>query len=374
MGNPRTATATCRWPLLLLLAVATILSGLPPLVNPVYADEDDLANMVQVPSRVRIRHGQTELMLSQAGVHNAGIATAQPRSASTSITVGGYGEVLDAATLTDLTSRYRTAMTQEVAAHAKATASRAEYMRVRALYRDRQNMSAAQLQSAQSASQADSAALSAAQSSLSALGATISQAWGPVLAAAVMHDTALMKAVVSRREDLVSVTLPPGIVPESAAPTVRAQLPGGSLIELKFISRGTTVDPRVQGLRYYYSAAAAPGLLSGMTLPITLESTAGTHSEVLIPDSAVVWLQGQPWIYRLVDQSEPSADSGSNAGAGPRHGVTQTFARVPIRPSRQTEDGYVVADVASGSRIVVHGAQLLLSEEFRAQVQSQDND
>src|SRR6185312_12315874 len=185
----RLIAAAARRAMLLLVMIASLATtplGLRALIGPVHADEDDLSNLVQVPSRVRIRHGQTELVLSEAGVRNAAIATAAPESASAPSTVQAYGEVLDAAMLTDLANRYRAATTQVAAARARANASRAEYMRVRALYRDRQNMSAAQLQSAQSASLADAATLSAAQSNLSALGATISQGWGPVIATAVM--------------------------------------------------------------------------------------------------------------------------------------------------------------------------------------------
>ena len=69
-----------------------------------------------------------------------------------------------------------------------------------------------------------------------------------------------------------------------------------------------------------------------------------------MPASAVVWLQGQAWVYRRT---------------GP-----ETFTRVTIATDLPAPGGgYFTNDVAEDAEIVMHGAQLLLSEEFRAQIQ-----
>lgn len=58
-----------------------------------------------------------------------------------------------------------------------------------------------------------------------------------------------------------------------------------------------------------------------------------------IPESAVVWLDGKPWVY--VEQA-------------PGH-----FVRRELEASR----------IAPNARVVITGAQMLLSQEFRAQIQ-----
>lgn len=58
-----------------------------------------------------------------------------------------------------------------------------------------------------------------------------------------------------------------------------------------------------------------------------------------IPESAVVWLDGKPWIY--VEEA-------------PGHFVRREFEASRIAPD---------------ARVVISGAQMLLSQEFRAQIQ-----
>lgn len=360
-----------------LVVLPSILHGsaaLHALVPAAHADEDDeeAANRLQAPSRVRIVNGETELVLSPAAVRNAGIATARPGAVPAAGSMQAYGEVLSPATLTDLASRYRSAAAQVEAARARASASRAALTRAQSLYRDRQNMSAAQLQSAQSAQESDEASLDAAQSSRAALAATVTQSWGPVLAGAITQDSALLRDLIARRNYLLAVTLPPGIVPAGSPPVASARLPSGTSIALKFISPGTTADAQVQGLRYYYEAAATRGLLAGLNLPVTLETPGGVRGELVVPESAVVWLAGKPWVYRLISTA---ASDAPGRPANPSVRGAAVFVRESISPERQTtEGGYVVPGLPADTLIVVRGAQLLLSEEFRAQVEAQDND
>lgn len=72
----------------------------------------------------------------------------------------------------------------------------------------------------------------------------------------------------------------------------------------------------------------------------------------VIPADAIVWWQDRAWIYR---RSSPDA-----------------FTRVPISTNQPASGGYVVPDLPPGSEIVTRGAQLLLSEEFRAQLRVGD--
>lgn len=340
-------------------------------------DEDEAANRVQAPSRVRIVNGRTELVLSVAAERNAGIATAHPTAAPEQAMTEVYGEVLDPSMLTTVASRYRNTASQVTSAQARARASRAAFARVQSLYRDRQNMSAAQLQAAQSAYEIDEASLAAAQSSLSALDASVAQSWGPVLARAITHESSLLKDLIAGRDYLLTITLPPGVAPEKPPSVASAQLPGGVSIALKLVSPATTANPQVQGLRYYYEAQAARGLLAGLNVRVTLETPGQARGELIVPESAVVWLEGRPWIYQLVAAapSSTSSTSAHSAEASSRRRASVIFLRESIAPERQTADrGYVVAGLAPGTEIVVRGAQLLLSEEFRAQVESQDED
>jgi hypothetical protein len=373
LSGPTLLAVGLALPLPALLTVLNLAMSPHAVIAASYADEDEdeAKNRIQVPSRLRIVNGQAELLLSRAAERNAGIATAPigPRIGPGS--VQAYGEVLDAAPLTELASRYQSAAAQLAAAHAKLTASQAELARARALYQDRQNVSAAQVQSAQSSAQSDQAALDAARASLTALSAAIAQGWGPVLAGAVMHDNALLRSISRRSAYLIAVTLPAGAAPASAAATASARLPTGDSIALQRVSASTSANPQLQGLRYYYRATATAGLIAGLNLPVTLAGGAATPAGLTVPESAVVWLQGRPWIYRLLPAPAAAAHAGS-AGPAASAAAPRTFIREAIAPSGQASDGgYVVPTLPPDAQVVVQGAQLLLSEEYRAQVESQ---
>jgi hypothetical protein len=367
-GRRRSLLAILALSLGILLAAGEARVALHALIGTSRADEDDeeTESRVQAPSRVRVENGHIELVLSPAAVRNGGIVTARPGPATGRPDVQAYGEVIDAATLSDLASRYRNAAAQLTAAQARVSASRAALSRARALYRDRQNFSAAQLEAAESTAQTDEAELGAAQSSLRALGAMLSQSWGPVLASEMTRDGALLESLLARHEYLIAVTLPPGLAPARAPQTADSRLPSGASLALTLVSPAASANPLVQGLRYFYRTPAAAGLAAGLNLPVVLAGSTDAQAAFIVPESAVVWLQGRPWVYRLA--RPPGATSPGRSG--PR-----VFVRDLIDPGRQRSDGgYVVLGLAPDAQIVVRGAQLLLSEEFRAQVESQASD
>jgi hypothetical protein len=78
----------------------------------------------------------------------------------------------------------------------------------------------------------------------------------------------------------------------------------------------------------------------------------------IVPNSAIVWWAGRAWVYRKLSDT--------------------TFSRYAIPTDMPAENGqgYVVpaTTFAPGEEIVVAASQLLLSEEFRAQIQVEGDD
>lgn len=122
--------------------------------------------------------------------------------------------------------------------------------------------------------------------------------------------------------------------------------------EVQFVSVATQTDPKTQGLSFYYTAAADRGLLPGMSVLAFLPARPGFEA-LEIPPSALVWLSGSAWVY---------------LGTG-----TETFSRHPIPTDAPLPDGGFAVPVGTFPRprpeLVLKGAQVLLSEEFRAQIQ-----
>ena len=232
---------------------------------------------------------------------------------------------------------------------AKLGASRPAFERAQALYRGGQVVSQATLQVAEATFRADEAAVASAESQISTLTATVQQEWGPAIGKALVDRSPLLTRLIGRQDFLLQVTLPPGISLATPPSSADVQTATGSQAAIKFVSPATRTDPKIQGLSFFYLAPADSGVLPGMNLLAFLPSGSPVDG-VAIPSSAIVWWQDRAWVYRRT--------------------APDKFARKEIMTDLpDSGGGYIVRNVPKNTFIVTSGAQMLLSEEFRAQIQ-----
>jgi hypothetical protein len=340
--------------LLLLGGAGWILYG-PAIESRGEDDEDEAQGTVSPPPRVTVQSGVTVLTLNAATQRNGGIETSPPEPAPALGYLVAYGTVLDAASLTDLENSYLDAKTKVQTADARLAVSGAAFERAQMLHSDPPAISTAQLESARGTYQVDQAALVSAQSRLTTLAASALQAWGSVIGQALIDQKPLVTSLVDRRDYLIKVTLSPGLGMPAPPEMATAKLGEGADIQLRFVSAATATEPKLQGASYFYISAAQSGLLPGLNVIVSLPR-AQEPKGVVVPESAVVWLQGKAWVYLRT---------------GP-----ETFVRRQVTPDLPGPGGgYIVSGLAIDTQVAVRGAQMLLSEEFRAQVRGdQDPD
>ena len=180
------------------------------------------------------------------------------------------------------------------------------------------------------------------------LAATAAQTFGPVVGKALLDGSPLIKRLIERQGLLLQVTLPPGASVPVPPQDATVQVEGRPPAPVSFVSPAPRTDPRLQGVSFLYLAPASSGVLPDMNVLVSLPS-GPLRKGVALPVSAVVWWQGQAWIYR-------------EAAEG-------TFVRTQVPTSLPAPGGgYVVANLPRGAQVVTRGAQALLSEEFRAQL------
>lgn len=331
-----------------ILLVALGVSALHLVTNQSRADEDgDESETISVPSRVSVQGGLNVLTLDAAARENAGIETAPLKAASEPKETTAYATVFDAAQLTQLRNAYLSAKMQVETARAKLSVSRAAFERADSLHANLA-VSLAALQTAHGNFGVDQAALGTAQSSLATAAANAQQTFGSALGKAIVDGAPLVEDLIARRTYLVKVTLPPGAIVPKPPTAMSARFGNGHKVQLDFISLGTATDPKIQGTSYFYRVAAESGLLPRMNGVVSLPGETIARG-LLVPQSAVVWMEGKAWVYL-------------------RTGVN-TFVRREIAAHTPAADGsYIVTDISPNARIVIRGGQMLLSEEFRAQV------
>jgi hypothetical protein len=303
---------------------------------------------VQAPQRVSMQNGASVITLDGETQRRSGIETAAPAPAPYREQVRAYAAVLDLAPLTDLSNSYMNAKAQLDTARAKLAASDAAFERAARLYAD-QHMSPAQLQTAEVAFRIDQATLAAARSQLRTLAASAQQQWGPVLAKSLTEGSPMVTRLIERQDFLLQVSLAPGVSLATPPRTATIQTGADARSTIAFVSPATRTDPKIQGVSFFYTASAESGVLPGMNLLAFLPS-GRTVEGVIIPESAIVWWQDRAWVYRRTG--------------------TNSFTRIEIETNLPVPGGgYVVKEAANKTEIVTQGAQLLLSEEFRSQIQ-----
>lgn len=278
-------------------------------------------------------NGETYLKLDAAEQRQAGLSFAALEKMQRAPEVRGYGRVLDPASLA-------TGLGEIGAAQAQLEASAKEFQRLKVLHEQDQNASTRVLEAAQAAVKRDQIQHEAAQVRFAA-------AWGRALAE-LPNLNGVASALVAQQVALVRVDVPPGD-PIPGSPTgARVALMTGpdSLWPADLLGVAPAVDIQTQGSGFLFLVKTNvlrpnAAVLAWLSLPGELEAG------VLIPRSAIVRHEGEAFVY---------VQTGD-----------ETFARHELELEHPLEQGWFTAspELPPGTKIVITGAQQLLSEELK---------
>jgi hypothetical protein len=259
--------------------------------------------------------------------------------------------VLQLQPLLDLKAGYNAASTDLVKAHATARASLSEYERLRQLNLDGKNASDKAVETARAVSESDAALSINSEQSLVTLKTSSRLRWGPMVAGWLEQGSPQLDALFAQRMFLLQVTS----ANSSAIPPRQAevQYTDGTHSLAHLVSVLPQLDPRLQAPSLLYIVVAHPGLIPGINLRVFLPS-GSTQNGVIVPLTAVVWWQGTAWCY--IEESPGK------------------FARRAVSTSNPVTNGWFVTEgMDANTRVVTTGAQTLLSEEFRSQIQADED-
>lgn len=340
---------------LILVLLAAIAAAIAWRFAAVHADSDDDEGVtsVQAQNHTTQVDGHTVLTFDPQAQRTNGIVVSVLKAARRSAETPAAATVLDLQPLLDLQSKYTAAETALAQARAAAQASQAESKRLEGLNRSAGNVSQKSIEAAQATASSDAAALAGAQQSLTALRASARLRWSATLANWIENGSPQFTALLAQRAYLLQVTATrPGGWSAPARATL--QLPDGAHLAAQRIAALPQVDPRLQAPAYLYLVRAHAGLGPGLNLPVSLPA-GPLENGVIVPQNAVVWVQGGSWCYV---ETAPGK-----------------FTRTAVSTANPAPGGWFIAGtIAPGARVVTGGAQTLLSEEFRSQIQSEDDD
>jgi hypothetical protein len=314
------------------------------------AQEAERERPVKPPQRISFEGSETVITLDAAAQEQSGLRTATLQQTQYHEQLRAYATVLDLQPLVDLDNSYALAKAQLKSAQAKLDASSAEFDRDSKLFKTQTSViTMEKLQAVEATFHVDEAALASAEAQLRTIDETAEQTWGPVLGRQLGEENPMFARLVRRQDYLLQVTLPPGVLVTTPPSTAVIQLENGQREDIDLISPTTKTNVSIQGMSFFYKVAASSDLLPNMNVLAFLPLAASVEG-VVVPGPAVVWWQGRGWVYVRTGAS--------------------TFARRAIATDYPLpEGGFLVRTLSSGTEVVVQGAQMLLSEEFRAQIQ-----
>lgn len=268
--------------------------------------------------------------LSEEQQKNAAIKVEPPAPAQITPEIKGYGRVVDPAALAGMVGDFTTAQ-------AANESSQAALKRLKTLSAQN-NASEKALQEAEAAAARDQAQAQAAR--LKLLGT-----WGEAIA---NHQDlpAFVESLGNMQSALVRVDLPAGETLKWAPDKARLLTLSGQHIDASFLSAAPAVDPQTQSQGFLFlvqpnSLKLAPGAAVVGYLQEPGEPKAG----YAIPASAILRHDGATWIYV-------------------QEGATN-FVRHTISLEEPMDNGWFVSSgVSTNDKIVVTGAQTVLSQEL----------
>lgn len=301
--------------------------------------------------------GPMQVQLETFALSLANIETTELVKSSYAPEIHARAKVLDAQPLLMLRSRYNEALAARKVAEVNTQSAARELERLRMLSERSGSVATKNVNQAEAIWQEARARLEGAELQIENIRNQATQDWGTVIAGWILDKSAnQFQRLLNRRDSLLLVTMPGGQRLPAPVNVIRVAASGNRDQARKayFVSPAHISDQGLASETYYFKLETAR-LRSGMRLDAWIPQDTVPETGVMIPDQAIVWYAGQPWTYSV-------------EGPG-------LFHRRSLDAAQNAPQGmFVTEGLQPGDEIVMRGGQILLSEEFSAQIPDEDDD
>lgn len=312
---------------------------------------------IESPIHVSEQNGLQVVQLNLATQKNSGISVQPLQAYDYHGNIKVLGSVISIQTLVDYNSQYQLLKSQLALAESVLPNHQLQYQRYKQLNDDDKNISDKALQEAQLLVINDQTHIKTTQAQLKALNDTIVAQWGQPLATLVtqhpspgpLHDLLMQKKVLVQVSFPLNFKAPEGNSSILITPIQDEITP----IRADYVSQSIQTDISNIGKTYFYSAPA-DYLRVGMRVNVVPAQASSSLKGVLVPNQAIAWHGGMAWIYV---KTKPD-----------------TFLRKPVASDIELDNGWFDNSLTPGTEVVIRGAQLLLSEEFKFQIKNENDD
>lgn len=312
---------------------------------------------IESPIHVSEQNGLQVVQLNLATQKNSGISVQPLQAYDYHGNIKVLGSVISIQTLVDYNSQYQLLKSQLALAESVLPNHQLQYQRYKQLNDDDKNVSDKAVQEAQLLVINDQTHIKTTQAQLKALNDTIVAQWGQPLATLVtqhpspgpLHDLLMQKKVLVQVSFPLNFKAPEGNSSILITPIQDEVTP----IRADYVSQSIQTDISNIGKTYFYSAPA-DFLRVGMRVNVVPAQASSSMKGVIVPNQAIAWHGGMAWIYV---KTKPD-----------------TFLRKPVASDIELDNGWFDNSLTPGTEVVIRGAQLLLSEEFKFQIKNENDD
>ena len=176
----------------------------------------------------------------------------------------------------------------------------------------------------------------------------------------VLDQNTIARSIFSNKYRLINITIPSEDLPLQMPAEVNVFLPNNNTkYKAEFISEAPSSNKSLQGRSFFYVIKNNEiNLGSKIKANITKSNKQSVKKKLFIPSKSVVWNNGKPWVFIKTDVNNGN------------------FLRRPLLNPLETDNGWVINEdiLKINDLVVVDGAQLLLSEEFKYQIKNENED
>ncbi|MGQ0441966.1 MAG: hypothetical protein ACT4OH_00750 [Methylophilaceae bacterium] len=318
---------------------------------------------IEGPNHVSEKAGVSTVSLSPAVQKNSGITTTKVSPMLFKGEIKSFGNVISMDSLIEAKAKFLNLSAELTSVRASSHEKIKQYQRLTLLNTDDKNVSDRAVQEAQALVNADEAKIASLALQIKNLQTSMKLQWGEALAKLALPDKlpAHLEKLLNRTNVLLQVTLPINTPTPNLGDTIKITPLNEVITPIKaqYVSPAAQADSNGIGKTFYYSAPAEL-LRIGMRVNVEVTTAANENANgVVIPSSAVVWYAGIPWAYFKQASGTKELDE---------------FVRKPISADTEVDTGWFNQGLSVENEVVVSGAQLLLSEEFKYLIKNENED
>ncbi|AFJ02820.1 hypothetical protein Q7C_1672 [Methylophaga frappieri] len=346
------------WGVVLLSTLAIGILMSPNILTSDWLDKLDSDDDVVASDSEKSAPSLMAVELDSDLIELAGIKTAIVKEAILSPEVRAWASVHSVQPLLEQRGELVQQQAQRKEAEVVMDAMYQEWSRLQELATQAGSIANKEVASAKAKWQAAKARFDSAQLHFDLIKNKIAGYWPETIADWITADNSLaLNRIVSRQDSLLRVSLPVGSSLNSEVKTLSVVLPN----QEKALKTATFIAPVLSGNQSafgqsYYFLIKDTALPESLRLDVWVPKQPTALKGVSIPGEALVWYGGQQWIY--VRRS------------------LENFQRVSAQSMIPTAIGVFDINnlISPQEKVVIRGAQTLLSEEFKWQIMDEDDD